>query len=78
VLCGTHRGGHGVTKLAEPDRAALAALLEGRLPDPPLDRRHAAAHRRLLLAFIRHHLAEHRALPALAFWDAEAWNATSS
>ncbi|OGT92093.1 MAG: DNA repair protein RecO [Gemmatimonadetes bacterium GWC2_71_9] len=78
VLCGTHRGGHGVTKLAEPDRAALAALLEGRLPDPPLDPRHAAAHRRLLLAFIRHHLAEHRALPALAFWDAEAWNATSS
>jgi DNA repair protein RecO (recombination protein O) len=78
ALCGAHRGGHGVTKLAVPDRAALGALLAERLPELPLDPRHAAAHRRLLLAFVRHHLAEHRALPALAFWDAEAWNATSS
>lgn len=78
ALCGAHRGAEGVTTLRAPDRAALAALVEGRLPDPPLDARHAAAHRRLLLGFIRHHLAEHRALPALAFWDAEAWNAASS
>ena len=78
ALCGAHRGGQGVTRLSGPDRAALAALVEGRLPEPPLDKRHAASHRRLLVAFVRHHLAEQRPLPALAFWDREAWNAASS
>ena len=37
-----------------------------------------AAHRRLLLSFIRHHLAEDRPLPAMAFWDKDAWTGTSS
>jgi len=79
ALCGAHRsGGERRTRLAETDRDALRALLDGRWPDPPLDERHAAAHRRLLMAFIRHHLAEDRPLPALAFWDHETWNATSS
>jgi DNA repair protein RecO (recombination protein O) len=79
ALCRAHRaGGEKHTRLAEPDRTALAALLEGRWPEPPLDARHAAAHRRLLMSFIRHHLAEDRPLPALAFWDRESWNATSS
>jgi DNA repair protein RecO (recombination protein O) len=78
ALCGAHGRGQGVTKLPSADRDALAALVAGRLPATPLDARHAAAHRRLLVAFIRHHVAEHRALPALAFWDAEAWNAASS
>ena len=36
------------------------------------------AHRRLLLSFIRIHLAEQREMPALAFWDQAAWNPTSS
>ncbi len=72
-------GGAGaVNRLTATDRDALGSLAAGLLPEPPLDARHAAAHRRLLLAFIRHHLAEDRPLPAMAFWDREAWNATSS
>ena len=63
---------------ARPTATRCGALLDGRWPEPPLDARHAAAHRRLLMTFIRHHLAEDRPLPALAFWDRESWNATSS
>ena len=73
ALCAIHKAGAPHRRLPEADAAALAELVRGRLPDPPLDARHAAAHRRLLVAFIRHHLAEQRALPAIAFWDAESW-----
>jgi len=79
ALCGAHRSGAGsIAKLSAKDREALASLVGGLLPEPPLDGRHAAAHRRLLLSFIRHHLAEDRPLPAMAFWDREAWTGTSS
>jgi len=78
ALCAAHRGSGGVTKLVPADREALAALVAGLLPEPRLDARHAAAHRRLLLAFVRHHLAEDRPLPAMTFWDQHAWNGTSS
>jgi DNA repair protein RecO (recombination protein O) len=79
ALCGAHRAGSGgVAKLAPQDREALASLLGGLLPEPRLDARHAASHRRLLLSFIRYHLAEDRPLPAMAFWDQVAWNDTSS
>jgi DNA repair protein RecO (recombination protein O) len=78
ALCPVHRRGMLTSKLPDADAAALQAFVHGRLPEGPLDARHAAAHRRLLLAFIRYHLAESRALPAMAFWDAESWNATSS
>jgi len=77
ALCAIHRAGVSTSMLAESDAVALAALVGGRLP-ALLDARHAAAHRRLLLGFIRHHLAEHRPLPAMTFWDAEPWNTTSS
>ncbi len=79
ALCAAHRSGAGgIARLAGPDREALAALLGGILPEPRLDARHAASHRRLLLSFIRYHLAEDRPLPAMAFWDQDAWNVTSS
>ncbi len=79
ALCATHRGGAGgVAKLVPGDREALASLVAGVLPEPRLDARHAASHRRLLLAFVRHHLAEDRPLPAMTFWDQNAWNTTSS
>jgi DNA repair protein RecO (recombination protein O) len=79
ALCASHgTEAPNVTRLKRPDREALAALIAGRLPEAALDPRHAAAHRKLLMAFVRHHLAEDRPLPALAFWDAESWNATSS
>jgi len=78
AVCARHRAGEQVSRLASADRAALAALVGGRLPERPLGPRHAAAHRRLLLGFIRWHLAEQHPMPALAFWDAESWNPTSS
>jgi DNA repair protein RecO (recombination protein O) len=78
ALCAVHRRGVRAAQLGPGDAAALAALVAGRLPDAPLGSRHAAAHRRLLIGFIRHHLAEQREMPALAFWDADAWTATSS
>ena len=79
ALCGAHRAGAGsLARLTAKDRDALTSLVGGVLPEPPLDARHAAAHRRLLLSFIRHHLAEDRPLPAMAFWDKEAWTGTSS
>ena len=78
ALCTTHRREARTSSLAASDAAALRALAAGRLPDPPLGARHEAAHRRLLLQFIRHHLAEQRALPALAFWDGRSWDAASS
>jgi len=78
ALCDRHRRGVHVSALADDDRAALASLIAGRLPEPPLDGRHEAAHRRLLVQFIRTHLAEHRPLPALAFWERQAWIPTSS
>jgi hypothetical protein len=78
ALCLVHRRGMMTSKLPDADAAALESFVHGRLPDTPLDDRHVAAHRRLLLAFIRYHLAESRALPAMAFWDAESWNVTSS
>ncbi len=77
AVCTAHRTGAGaVSKLRSADREALAALVAGLLPEPALDPRHAAAHRRLLLSFIRHHLAEDRPLPAMGFWDREAWTTT--
>jgi DNA repair protein RecO (recombination protein O) len=79
ALCARHATATPhVTRLRAADLQALAALVAGRVPEPLLDARHAASHRRLLLTFVRHHLAEDRAMPALAFWDAESWNATSS
>jgi DNA repair protein RecO (recombination protein O) len=79
ALCGAHREGAGsVAKLTAKDRDALLSLVAGLLPEPALDARHAASHRRLLLSFIRHHLAEDRPLPAMAFWDKESWTGMSS
>lgn len=60
-----------VTPLPEDARNALTALLSPTAPLPSLDARHAAAHRRLLTRYIRHHLAEGGALPALDFWQAQ-------
>jgi len=69
ALCEAHRAGHRTANLSAEDSEALQDLVGGRLPGAPLDARHAAAHRRLLAGFIRHHLAEHREMPALEMWD---------
>jgi DNA repair protein RecO (recombination protein O) len=62
-----------VTDLPAEARLALARLMAptGVLPD--LDGRNTAAHRRLVARYIRLHLAEGAALPALEFWQREGW-----
>ncbi len=61
------------TSVLPPDaRAALGRLVSGS-GLPPLDDRNAAAHRRLLARYIRFHMAEGAALPALEFWLGQAW-----
>jgi len=64
-----------VSRLDEPDRDALLALLRQDVELPLLDARHAAAHRRLVVRYIRHHLAEGTSLPALDFWHTRPWTA---
>lgn len=57
---------------------ALDALTSFILLDrelPLLDERHAAAHRRLLTRWVRHHLGEQSELPALDFWQRRSWAA---
>lgn len=75
VLC--ERCGAGVpgARMTAGDLADLAALLDPAEALPLLDERHLAAHRRLLEHYIRFHLAEGAALPALAFWSARGWAA---
>lgn len=75
ALCSRCASEFEATRLSAADRVALAALVEseGNLPD--LDARHAAAHRRLAARFVRYHLGEGAALPALEFWERRPWAA---
>src|SRR5690606_11548510 len=61
------------TRLPADARAALSALIEPAAGMILLGGRDAAAHRRLAARFIRHHLGEGAALPALEFWERRAW-----
>ena len=58
------------TRLAAQDRADLMALLQARAELPLLSDRQAAAHRRLLLRWVREHLSGDGAMPALETWAA--------
>ena len=73
VLCASCARDTMGALLQPPDRRDLAALLDAAAPVPLLDERHLAAHRRLLERYIRYHLAEGAALPALAFWVERGW-----
>ncbi|HEX5387566.1 MAG TPA: DNA repair protein RecO [Gemmatimonadales bacterium] len=75
ALCSRCAGAQDVTRLPPESRADLAALLAPDLPLPVLDLRHAAAHRRLLVRYVRHHLGEGAELPALEFWARRPWAA---
>lgn len=55
----------------------LVALNTAGAALPQLDAPHAAAHRRLVLRFVRHQLGEQGGLPALEFWMRRAWAAAS-
>lgn len=63
-------------RLAAPDLDALRALTAVG-PLPAFDAPHAAAHRRLVARFVRHHLDDRRPLTALEFWERRAWAAAS-
>ncbi len=67
----------GTARLSATDRADLVALVEPSAELPLLDQSHAAAHRRLLARYLRHHMAEGAALPALEFWSGRAWAAAA-
>ncbi len=77
VLCpGCARGAAGggaSAHLQAADRAHLAAWLDPAAELPVLDERHVMAHRRLLERYVRYHLADGAALPALTFWAERGW-----
>jgi DNA repair protein RecO (recombination protein O) len=67
----------GTEVLALPRSAVdtIRLLLQPEAELPTLDARHAAAHRRLLTRYLRHHVGEGAPLPALEFWGTHAWAA---
>jgi len=77
VLCDGCARGLDTTRLPPADLVDLITLISGEGELPDLDGRHLAAHRRLLDRYVRHHLAEGSALPALAFWLEQSRGATA-
>jgi len=73
LLCARCARGTVGARLEAADRAALEAWLDPSAELPVLDDRHLAAHRRLLERYVRFHLAEGAALPALDFWATRGW-----
>lgn len=73
ALCGSCARERGATRLSPRDRQDLTKLLDPSASLPALDRKHSAAHRRLLARYIRHHLAEGAELSALEFWMQRPW-----
>ncbi|HXF94608.1 MAG TPA: DNA repair protein RecO [Gemmatimonadales bacterium] len=81
VLCPrcapTHPPSHPPTRLPGRAYRDLLALNDPGAELPVLDAAHAAAHRRLVARFARHHLGEPGPLFALDFWERHAWAAAS-
>ncbi len=75
ALCQHCLTGPEETLLPAEARAAIELLVAGGEMLPELDQRNAAAHRRLLARYIRYHMGEGAALPALEFWMMKAWAA---
>lgn len=73
ILCSRCERGTVGSRLRAADRVALQGWLDPAADLPVLDDRHLAAHRRLLERYIRYHLAEDAALPALSFWAERGW-----
>ena len=72
VLCPHCAPERPPTRLRPEDYRDLLALNDPRAPLPALDASHAAAHRRLVARFIRHHLGA-ESLAALDSWERHAW-----
>lgn len=73
ALCPVCARGTETVRLTPEAAAALRQLVSDTQPLPLLDRPNAAAHRRLLARYIRHHVGEGSSLPALEFWQQPAW-----
>lgn len=73
ALCGRCASQLEATRIPAAGRTALAALVDPGADLPDLDSKHAAAHRRLAARFVRFHLGEGAALPALDFWERRPW-----
>jgi DNA repair protein RecO (recombination protein O) len=75
ILCPACARGTVGASLRPSDLRDLAGFLDPAAELPSLDERHLASHRRLLERYVRHHLSEGAALPALAFWLERSWTA---
>ncbi|HEV8264629.1 MAG TPA: DNA repair protein RecO [Gemmatimonadales bacterium] len=75
VLCARCGGGEPPPPTRLPAEAYhdLLALNDASAALPVWDAPHAAAHRRLVARFVRHHLGESGPVPALDFWERRAW-----
>lgn len=73
VLCGRCAREHAPTRLPAQAFRDLLALNDPAAALPPLDLAHAAAHRRLVARFVRHHMGEAGPHSALDFWERRAW-----
>ena len=81
VLCAACAGLKPPTRLPPKAYGDLRALNDEAADIPALDIAHAAAHRRLVARFIRHHLGEiegqrngkHERASAIEIWDRGSW-----
>lgn len=77
VLCERCGAATQATRLPSRAYRDLLALNDPQAELPALDDSHAAAHRRLVSRFIRHHYGETGGLNALDFWTRRPWAAAS-
>jgi DNA repair protein RecO (recombination protein O) len=73
VLCASCAGAQPPTRLPPHAYRDLLALNDAGAELPALDTAHAAAHRRLVARFVRHHMGESGPLSAMDFWERRAW-----
>jgi DNA repair protein RecO (recombination protein O) len=73
VLCARCAGFQPPTSLPAQAYRDLRTVNDAAAPVPAWDGPHAAAHRRLVARFVRHHLGEAGPLEALDFWERRAW-----
>jgi DNA repair protein RecO (recombination protein O) len=78
VLCPQCAAANPPTRLPAADYRDLLAFNNAAAPLPALDSPHAAAHRRLVVRFARHHMGGADRLPALEFWERHAWAAPAA
>lgn len=73
VLCAECAPAEVATRLPPQAFQDLVALNDPAVDLPLLDLAHAAAHRRLVARFVRHHVGEAGPHSALDFWERHAW-----